>query len=174
MQQHSASWLATAWQFWSADTLWCIGDDRAARQRAIKGITQAAHTMDNVGVAGAFCRWAAVMATTWRPDEAVTHQFIHQVRNIQWRDTLDQTEIALAASSPFGRSIVSADDIRLAQRHISLNLPAPTKAQLRHLGLSFPSADQEQQGRPLVNYPITARHPDDRLTAGPETVSSGK
>jgi tetratricopeptide (TPR) repeat protein len=138
IKDHEGTWLSGAWQLWSADTLWCLGDDRAAIRRAQAGIVQTNSTMHNVGIAGAFCRWCAVLGDRGIVQLDARAQFLKQVQEITLRDALDQAEIGLAANSAFGVAILNKLDILRATSCIPTHLPEASRVQLRQLGLRFP------------------------------------
>ncbi|MFI5235267.1 MAG: ATP-binding protein [Gemmatimonadales bacterium] len=135
IQRYTGAWLASAWQLWSADILWCIGDEKAARSRARTGIVGTVLQMHNVGVAGVFCRWCAVLAALGETVQGGEQRFRHQVQAIRLRDALDQVEITWAARSPYGQFIMAGYELQSTQTPTLAQLPLATLYQMRQLGM---------------------------------------
>ena len=134
----SGTWLGDAWLLWSAEVFWILGKDRDAERRAISGIDGLRHGLSNVGLAGAYCRWCAVLFERGEiPDQAHT-EFQRQVADIGQRDTFDQVEIALAAGSRYGSTVLTQQDIELVRPHIAAPLPLAAQTHIRQLGLPCP------------------------------------
>lgn len=134
--EYPGTWISQAWSFWGADALWLLGERERAARLAMSELQGSNPVLMEMGLAGPFCRWYAVLAGRDARRPGLDNLLRQQVCAAHARDAVDRLEIAAAATSPTGREILSPEEVQVAISAIPHHVPHATLAQLQALGLA--------------------------------------
>jgi hypothetical protein len=137
--------MKQAWQLHKAEILFYLGKESEALISANEGVGGWDPTLHDIGFAGAFARWLAVLSkhTSREAKARVTVQSL--VQDLEKLDAIDQVEVLCAVlllgctSDSATESLTNKIDERLA------DLPLPITEQLLRLGVLPPNFARYQR-----------------------------
>jgi DNA-binding SARP family transcriptional activator len=130
----SPVWMKQAWRLHKADILFYLGKDSEALIAADAGVGDRDPTLHDMGFAGAFARWLAVMSKHTSREAKARVSVERLVQNLEKLDAIDQVEVLCAVLLLGCTSDRTTESVtnNIAERLD--DLPLPITEQLLRLG----------------------------------------